>query len=756
MMPSNTPPPDDEKAANADEASQQSMNPFARHNLLLQLMETRQPKRRQFDHQQHEPQGTNDGATISNLNENMAGFYHHYQHHGSLQHQQSETAQAHNDASYRDAMAQMHGLPQQPHMQDMTGYHHYQQHGSLQHQQHGTAQARKDASYRDAIAQMHGLPQQPRMQDMPATPGSAFHQFHGANLQTNSLGQFSNRFNPNQDQADDLPQQPHMQDMSATPGSAMPQLHGATLQTNSLGQFSNRFNPNQPHADDGFLSMILMANRQVNAPSVYNTLFNTLLNTSEHGESTSTNHTDTLRGYNQRLTQALIASANPQEQNFGEAAAMPPQFLGAQTHLPGLRPTNMMNNPQFPSMYHAASQAGHDRGIGHDQQFGEGGFPAAISERIQPSAMGNSALGRHAMSDIPHGIQQQRLLEVDGGEKRPDEGSPESGEAQKSAPTRKKRRAQRKKPIDMPRRPLSAYNLFFSAERERILKQADTQEGGGAIVPERAKEEKEDIAACQALQRPLVPSQVKRRPHRKTHGKIGFRILAQTVGQRWRQLSVEQKKHYQDMADTGMVAHKNAMEEYYKKQNDEKKASHSRGDRVNISFEEWTHKADTASARNDVLWEYVSKEEKTRRNDLDTLSSRGFWQSLPVKEGFQDMIKNVLPGLVLWEESMQRSTKKNAMAQIIAYLRDVLEIADKKKSNNLSDVDVSRLNRWDVLAIFVRHDKTEFLSRKRAVANKRAASTKAVLATCKPVASLPMEIEVPNDDDDDDYSDFDE
>jgi hypothetical protein len=480
MMPSNTPPPDDEKSANADEAPQQPTNPFARHNLLLQLMATRQPQGRQRDNQQHEAQGTS-GAMISNLNENMAG-YHHYQQHGSLQHQQHEAAQAHSEASYRDALAQMPGLPQQP----------------------------------------------------------------------------------------------HMQDMSATPGSAMQQFHGATLQTNSLGQFSNRFNPNQGQADDDLLSMMLMASRQKNAPSV----FNTLLNNNEHGESSSMNDTDMLRAYNQSLTQALIASANhPQQQNFGEATAMPPQFLGAHAHLPGLRQTNMlMHNPPFSSMYHATSQAGHDRGVGHDQQFGEGGFPGGIPERIEPSPMGSSVMGRHTLSDIPHGIPQQRHLEHGVGEKRPYESLRESGEARKSAPTRKKRRPQRKKPIDMPRRPLSAYNLFFSAERERILKEIETQEGGGAVVPEGAKEEGEDTAACQALQRPLVQSKVKRRPHRKTHGKIGFRNLAQTVGQRWKQLNVQQKKHYQDLADNDMSRHKDAMEEYYKKQNEEKNQSLAEGE----------------------------------------------------------------------------------------------------------------------------------------------------------------------------------
>jgi hypothetical protein len=154
-------------------------------------------------------------------------------------------------------------------------------------------------------------------------------------------------------------------------------------------------------------------------------------------------------------------------------------------------------------------------------------------------------------------------------------GDLEKGTAEPS--TTKKKRFHKKKPADMPRRPLSAYNLFFSEERERILKEMDISKGDDK--DEEAEDEKdtqpdEDAAMNdesesgkpRALLRPLLPSEKKRRPHRKTHGKISFQLLAQMVGRRWKALPAERRKYYQDLARVDMKRQKQAMEEYYQKQ----------------------------------------------------------------------------------------------------------------------------------------------------------------------------------------------
>ena len=110
--------------------------------------------------------------------------------------------------------------------------------------------------------------------------------------------------------------------------------------------------------------------------------------------------------------------------------------------------------------------------------------------------------------------------------------------------------------------------MFFSEERERILKEIEGKTGDESSDKKDDGERKEGSGETKpkALLRPLLPSEKKRRPHRKTHGKISFQELATKVGQRWKALPDDKRKYYQNLAQEDMKRQKEAMEEYYARQ----------------------------------------------------------------------------------------------------------------------------------------------------------------------------------------------
>jgi hypothetical protein len=344
----------------------------------------------------------------------------------------------------------------------------------------------------------------------------------------------------------------HTLDTSELQGSNMP-FHGSILQHNSLGQLPHIYNnPHQDQSDNNMLNMMFMANQQVNTPPFVGNQFNA----GEREDNSLSNNSDMLQAYNQSLTALIASSNNPQQQqHFGDGPSMPYDGLDTRSRMAGVRQSmhHFSNSPT----YYGSSQQSHIRGIQQMYHFSEGVGPMDAPDRIVPTGIRSAMLGQ-GLPDIPCGPRQENFLYFGVEEKRPRD--VDTWEA----PKRKKRRSQRKQPLDKPRRALSAYNLFFSAERKRILKEIDVQEGALTIYPD-VSGEREETEPCRALERPLVPSEVKRRPHRKTHGKIGFQTLAQTVARRWKQLSAEQKRYYQDLADEDLLRHKDAMEEYFTK-----------------------------------------------------------------------------------------------------------------------------------------------------------------------------------------------
>ena len=111
----------------------------------------------------------------------------------------------------------------------------------------------------------------------------------------------------------------------------------------------------------------------------------------------------------------------------------------------------------------------------------------------------------------------------------------------------------------MPKRPLSAYNLFFKKQREEML-------------GDQAKQFE-------------ITSQVKRK-HRKTHGKIGFAEMAKSIGQKWKSLQPEAKREYEEAAQKQKEIYQSAMKEYkVKKKALEKEERKARKEAENSNLE---------------------------------------------------------------------------------------------------------------------------------------------------------------------------
>uniref|UniRef100_A0A7S3L4H6 HMG box domain-containing protein n=1 Tax=Amphora coffeiformis TaxID=265554 RepID=A0A7S3L4H6_9STRA len=108
-----------------------------------------------------------------------------------------------------------------------------------------------------------------------------------------------------------------------------------------------------------------------------------------------------------------------------------------------------------------------------------------------------------------------------------------------------------KSPGDMPRRPLSAYNLFFRDERPRIMAKFELGEAqddfdmgtGGMAQSDQAQQPGES---------------------KKYHSEL-FQKVARTIARRWKALKGPERKKYEDMAKEEMKEYRHKIQEYKKK-----------------------------------------------------------------------------------------------------------------------------------------------------------------------------------------------
>jgi hypothetical protein len=229
---------------------------------------------------------------------------------------------------------------------------------------------------------------------------------------------------------------------------------------------------------------------------------------------------------------------------------------------------NMGFNPAyaqgfFPNMqqgfYPPGGMPFSDPGLAAFQQYGMNIHPAQLQYLMQNN-MG--PLMQQGMPDAT-GDGRKRFLSPD-----LDQADPRSTKTMKRTP----------RPLDMPRHPLNAYNFFFSDERESIVRTLNdlTEEEIAKLDLETHDCSKEDDDTVRwptldpAGKEELLSAHIKRReeqkkkrrPHRKSHGKISFKDLATVIAKRWKTLSPERLAFYHALADKDLNIYRKAMVEY--------------------------------------------------------------------------------------------------------------------------------------------------------------------------------------------------
>jgi len=153
-------------------------------------------------------------------------------------------------------------------------------------------------------------------------------------------------------------------------------------------------------------------------------------------------------------------------------------------------------------------------------------------------------------------------------------------------------RKRRKKPNGMPKRPLSAYNLFFQAERARILNEDATPLDKNADTAEISTEDTSLMESFGILMDPIeaveqpkdnnTDSSISSKRNKRTpHGKIGFSDLGKRIGARWKSLPPHEKKNYQHLAQQESQRYRKEMKEFKEAKDDaEKPLKQPRSDEV--------------------------------------------------------------------------------------------------------------------------------------------------------------------------------
>ena len=134
-----------------------------------------------------------------------------------------------------------------------------------------------------------------------------------------------------------------------------------------------------------------------------------------------------------------------------------------------------------------------------------------------------------------------------------------------------------KKNKDKPKRPLSAYNIFFKDQRALMLagKSGDDSTGKNGKDDKGTEEAKaikteddgpEDSSETTGTKDDGEGEKQSKKRKREPHGKVSFETMAKTIGARWKEISPDELEKYKALAAEDMKRYKKEMDAFLLKQ----------------------------------------------------------------------------------------------------------------------------------------------------------------------------------------------
>jgi hypothetical protein len=222
-----------------------------------------------------------------------------------------------------------------------------------------------------------------------------------------------------------------------------------------------------------------------------------------------------------------------------------------------------------------------NRNAAYGMMHSDTDFPAGYTPPTNPpTRIGASSPAREAdvVQGNPLGVLASR-----------GSGPAAEGGEEKKLPAKKKRKSPAvpwKKPVGMPKRPLSSYNLFFASEREKMIAKlsAGPEEGEGKAEGSRAEGEEDsteelfpEAEGPGAIESPVASVAASPMPSPTGKGKkkgkklgVGFANLAKIIAAKWKTLGPEQKAPFEERASVDKQRYDAELAEWREKQKTEK------------------------------------------------------------------------------------------------------------------------------------------------------------------------------------------